>query len=44
MAVPEAQALAELRTLAEQNKVFRSFIGQGYYNTITPECYSAQYS
>ncbi|MCS5558256.1 MAG: glycine dehydrogenase (aminomethyl-transferring), partial [Oceanospirillaceae bacterium] len=32
----EAQALAELRTLANQNKVFRSFIGQGYYNTITP--------
>ena len=32
----EAQALAELRVLAEQNKVFRSFIGQGYYNTITP--------
>jgi glycine dehydrogenase len=32
----EAQALAELRALAEQNKVFRSFIGQGYYNTITP--------
>ena len=32
----EAQALAELRTLASQNKVFRSFIGQGYYNCITP--------
>ncbi|MDG1819825.1 MAG: aminomethyl-transferring glycine dehydrogenase, partial [Porticoccaceae bacterium] len=32
----EAQALAELRVLAKQNKVFRSFIGQGYYNTITP--------
>ena len=32
----EAQALAELRTMASQNKVFRSFIGQGYYNTITP--------
>jgi glycine dehydrogenase len=32
----EAQALTELRALAEQNKVFRSFIGQGYYNTITP--------
>ena len=32
----EAQALEELRALARQNKVFRSFIGQGYYNTITP--------
>jgi len=32
----EAQALEELRVLASQNKVFRSFIGQGYYNTITP--------
>ncbi|MGB0449504.1 MAG: aminomethyl-transferring glycine dehydrogenase, partial [Porticoccaceae bacterium] len=32
----EAQALTELRALAGQNKVFRSFIGQGYYNTITP--------
>ena len=32
----EAQALEELRALASQNKVFRSFIGQGYYNTITP--------
>ncbi len=32
----EAQALTELRALAEQNKVFRNFIGQGYYNTITP--------
>lgn len=32
----EAQALTELRALAEQNKVFRSFIGQGYYNCITP--------
>ena len=32
----EAQALAELRQMASQNKVFRSFIGQGYYNCITP--------
>ena len=32
----EAQALAELREIAAHNKVFRSFIGQGYYNTITP--------
>ena len=32
----EAQALAELRVMASQNKVFKSFIGQGYYGTITP--------
>jgi glycine dehydrogenase len=32
----EAEALAELRRIASQNKVFRSFIGQGYYDTITP--------
>ena len=32
----EAQALAELREIASHNKVFKSFIGQGYYGTITP--------
>lgn len=32
----EAKALAELREIANHNKVFRSFIGQGYYGTITP--------
>lgn len=32
----EAEALAELRQLADKNEVFRSFIGQGYYNTHTP--------
>jgi glycine dehydrogenase len=32
----EAQAIAELRVMAKQNKVLRSFIGQGYYNTFTP--------
>lgn len=32
----EAQALAELRVIASQNKVFKSFIGQGYYGTVTP--------
>ncbi|MED5621838.1 aminomethyl-transferring glycine dehydrogenase [Ideonella sp. BN130291] len=32
----EAQALAELRTLAQQNKVLKSFIGQGYHGTVTP--------
>ncbi|MBU6486988.1 MAG: aminomethyl-transferring glycine dehydrogenase [Burkholderiales bacterium] len=32
----EAEALAMLRQLADKNEVFRSFIGQGYYNTHTP--------
>ena len=32
----EAKALAELLEIARHNKVFRSFIGQGYYGTITP--------
>ncbi|TAL00207.1 MAG: glycine dehydrogenase (aminomethyl-transferring) [Aquabacterium sp.] len=32
----EAQALAELKSIAQQNKVMRNFIGQGYYGTLTP--------
>jgi glycine dehydrogenase len=32
----EKDALAELRVLASKNRVFRSFIGQGYHSTITP--------
>jgi glycine dehydrogenase len=40
MALPapltEAQALAELKAVAQQNKVLKSFIGQGYHGTITP--------
>jgi glycine dehydrogenase len=32
----EAQALAELKGIAQQNKVMRNFIGQGYYGTLTP--------
>ncbi len=32
----EADALAELRAIAAKNKVFRNFIGQGYYGTHTP--------
>ena len=35
-AIGEAKALAELKTLAGKNKVFKSFIGQGYYDTHTP--------
>lgn len=32
----EAEALAALRALADRNQVFRSYIGQGYYNAHTP--------
>ena len=32
----EFEALAELKKIAGQNKVFRSFIGLGYYDCITP--------
>lgn len=32
----EAQALAELREMASRNNLFKSFIGQGYYGTLTP--------
>ncbi|WP_062366686.1 aminomethyl-transferring glycine dehydrogenase [Variovorax paradoxus] len=32
----EADALAELKAIAAKNKVFKSFIGQGYYGTHTP--------
>src|ERR1035437_2381925 len=32
----EHGALGELKRIASENKVFRSFIGQGYYDTITP--------
>ncbi|MFQ5613936.1 MAG: aminomethyl-transferring glycine dehydrogenase [Anaerolineae bacterium] len=32
----EAEALAGLRDLAQKNQVFRSFIGLGYYDCITP--------
>ncbi|WP_316151863.1 aminomethyl-transferring glycine dehydrogenase [Cupriavidus sp. BIC8F] len=32
----EEAALAKLRGLAGKNRVLKSFIGQGYYNTVTP--------
>jgi glycine dehydrogenase len=32
----EFDALANIRRIASENKVFRSFIGMGYYDTITP--------
>jgi glycine dehydrogenase len=34
--VSEAAALAELKAMAQKNKLLRSFIGQGYYGTHTP--------
>jgi glycine dehydrogenase len=35
-AIGESGALAELRSIASENKVFRSHIGLGYYDTFTP--------
>lgn len=35
-AATEAEALAELRTLASQNRTARAMIGLGYYDTLTP--------
>lgn len=36
-AVSEVDALGELKQIASKNKVYRSLIGQGYYQTYTPE-------
>jgi glycine dehydrogenase len=35
-AASEAAALAELKTLASKNAVWRSYLGQGYNDTVTP--------
>ncbi|MGF1450869.1 MAG: aminomethyl-transferring glycine dehydrogenase [Opitutales bacterium] len=35
-AATEAAASAELREIAQRNRVWRSLIGQGYYGTVTP--------
>jgi glycine dehydrogenase len=35
-AMTEVDALAKIRAIADKNKVFKSFIGQGYYGTHTP--------
>ncbi|GAA4920255.1 aminomethyl-transferring glycine dehydrogenase [Streptomonospora salina] len=35
-AAGETEALAELRELADRNRVLTSMIGQGYYDTVTP--------
>jgi glycine dehydrogenase len=32
----EGEALSSLRRIAEKNRVFKSYIGQGYYETYTP--------
>lgn len=32
----ESEALAKLRTIANKNKTLKSFIGMGYYDTLTP--------
>src|SRR5437868_8902645 len=32
----EFEYLSELKKIAARNKVFKTYIGQGYYNTITP--------
>lgn len=34
--ITEYAFLKELKTIASRNKLFRTYIGQGYYNTITP--------
>jgi glycine dehydrogenase len=34
--ISEVEAIARIRAIADRNQVFRSFIGQGYYGTHTP--------
>jgi len=36
-AISEVEALAKIRAIAGRNKVFRSFIGQGYHGTHVPK-------
>ena len=35
-ATSETEFLAQLREIADKNKVYKSYIGMGYYDTITP--------
>jgi glycine dehydrogenase len=35
-AVTEAEALAELRALSEQNQIWKSYLGLGYSDCVTP--------
>ena len=39
-AISEFEYLSELKKVAAKNKVFKSYIGQGYYDTITPSVIS----
>ena len=34
--ITEEEALAKIRLIARKNQVFKNFIGQGYYGTLTP--------
>ena len=34
----EFEYLEELKEIAAKNKIFKNYIGQGYYDTITPIC------
>ena len=34
--ISEQEYLDEIKTIAAKNKLFKTYIGQGYYNTITP--------
>jgi len=34
--ISEVEAIAKIRAIADKNQVFKSFIGQGYYGTHTP--------
>ena len=36
-AMPEEEALKVLKEISKENAVYRSFIGQGYYGTVTPK-------
>ncbi len=36
LAVSEDQALAEIKAIASKNKVFKSYLGMGYHDTIVP--------
>jgi len=36
-AMSEEEALKELKKISKENSVYRSFIGQGYYGTVTPK-------
>ena len=33
----ESEFIEELKSIASKNKIFKSYIGQGYYNTFTPQ-------